>query len=310
MLWLLAAALPVLYWQGGAETAPQLKQAGITQILVPESRAESWKSVSGIQIQTADLRDEIKLPAPGINFRMDRSSATRVPWVNSNGWQFIRRPEGRFYYDVSGPASALAAAEAFCFGAGAMVQSDGAGLQPLARMLKFLSTLKSPEGAPVADIGFIDDGSPAAGEVMNLLVRDNLLFQIVHSADAGSKLTVQFGSPEYPASEARNPDVLVHRIRANLTDERRALRIYGTSVVVARLTQEPDRLCLQLLNYGASKGTRIGAFRVRVLGRYSRGQLHSYESAGDQLVDYDLSPDATEFTVPGLKAYAAVDFFK
>jgi hypothetical protein len=310
MLWLLAAALPALYWQGGPETAPQLRQVGIRQIFVPESRAESWKSVSGIQIQTADLRGAIKLPAPGIDFRMNRSSATRAPWINSNGWQFMRRPAGRFYYDVNGAGAALAAAEAFCYDAGALIQTDSAGLEPLSRMLKFLDSIKSSLGVPVADIGFVDDGSPAAGEVMNLFVRDNLLFRTVHSEEPGVKLTVQFGSPAYPASEAKNPHALVHRIRANLTDGRRTLRIYGASVVVARLTQEPGRLRLQLLNYGAARGTRIGAFRVRVLGRYSRGQLHSYESAGDQLVDYDLAPDATEFTVPGLKAYAAVDLFK
>ena len=44
-------------------------------------------------------------------------------------------------------------------------------------MLDFLRGVRRRFDAPVADIGFIDDGSPDAGEVMNLLVRDNLLFR-------------------------------------------------------------------------------------------------------------------------------------
>lgn len=307
MLFFLAVLLPSLYWPGGADTAPLLQKAGITHILVPASRAASWKDVAGIEAQIADLQGAQKLPVPGVSFRMSRASATRVPWVTSNGWQFMRHPRGVFYYDVNGDGAALAAAEAFCYGAQAMIQTDTSGLEPLGRMLKFLSTIKSPDGSPVADIGFIDDGSPAAGEVMNLLVRDNLLFKLVSSNGSDLKLTVPFGSPEYPAQEAKNPVVLAQKIRANLTDERRSLRIYGTSIVIARLTQQPGGLRLHLLNYGAPNGARVGAFRVRVLGHYEKAQFRSFDSPADKLIEYDAASDATEFTVPDLKAYAVVD---
>jgi hypothetical protein len=306
MLFFLAALLPGLYWQGGADTAPLLQKAGITHILVPASRAASWKNVAGIDTQVADLQGAQKLPAPGVSFRMSRASATRVPWVTSNGWQFMRHPKGKFYYDVNGSGAALAAAEAFCYDADAMIQTDSTGLEPLGRMLKFLSTINPPDGAPVADIGFIDDGSPDAGEVMNLLVRDNLLFKLVSSNEPGLKLTVRFASPEYPAAEAKNPVVLAQKIRANLTDDRRSLRIYGASIVIARLTKEPGGLRLHLLNYGAANDARVGAFRVRVLGRYGKGQLRSLNSPG-QLIEYNAASDATEFTVPDLKTYAVVD---
>lgn len=310
MLFLLAVLLPSLYWQGGADTAPLLQKAGITHILVPASQAASWKNVSGIDVQVADLQGTVKLPAPGMSFRMSRASATRVPWVTSNGWQFMRLPKGRFYYDVNGGGAALAAAEAFCYGADAIIETDTSGIEPLGRMLKFLSTINSPDGTPVADIGFVDNGSPAAGEVMNLLVRDNLLFKLVASNEPDMKLTVRFGSPEYPAQEAKNPDVMEHKIRANLTDGRRSFRIYGTSIVVARLTEESGHSRLHLLNYGSANGARVGAFRVRVLGSYQKGQLRSYDSPADQLIEYDAMPDATEFTVPNLKAYAVVDLTK
>ncbi len=310
LLPVLAVVLPGLYWPQGTETAPALRQAGITHILVPASRAQSWKSVSGINAQIADLQGAVKLASPGITFHMDQSSASRVPWVTSNGWQFLRRPNGRFYYDVNGNGSSLAAAEAFCYGADAMVQTDASGLEPLANMLKFLATINSPQGPPLADIGFVDDRSPSAGEVMNLLVRDNLLFRIVRSPESDLKLTVQLGSKEYPTAEAQNPDALVRKIRANLTDAQRRIRIYGTSVVVARITQELGGFRLDLLNYGSAKGTRVGAFRVRVLGRYPKAQLHAFNGASDHVTEYTLGPDATEFTVPELKTYAAIDLSK
>lgn len=310
MLFLIAILLPGLYWQGGAATAPELQKAGITHIYVPASRAESWKTVSGINVQVADLQGAQKLPGPGVSFRMSSASATRVPWITSNGWQFIRHPKGRFYYDVSGNEAALAAAEAFCYGTDALIKTDASGLEPLGRMLTFLGSIKSPDGSPVADIGFIDDGSPAAGEVMNLLVRDNLLFKVIPSKEPDLKLVVPFGSPEYPLRDAKNPDALAHKIRANLTDGRRSLRIYGTSIVIGRLMQEPGCLRLNLLNYGAGSGARIAAFRVRILGHYSRAELRSYDSPNDRLIEYDAAADATEFTVPDLKAYAVVNLTK
>jgi hypothetical protein len=307
---LLPVALPALYWTGGAETASTLRQAGITHISVPASNAEAWKNVSGIDARIADRQGAVKLAVPGITFRMSEASASRVPWVTSNGWQFIRRPKGRFYYDVSGNGSALAAAEAFCYGANSMIQTDTSGLKPLADILSFLASINSPQGPPLADIGFADDGSPSAGEVMNLLVRDNLLFKIVRAPDPDLKVMVQLGSKEYPTEAAKNPDALVHKIRANLTDARRLVRIYGTSVVVARITEEPGGLRLHLLNYGSAKGTRVEAFRVRLLGHYPKAQLHSFGSAAGQLTEYSLEPGATEFTVPELKMYAAIDLSK
>lgn len=310
MLFLFAILLPGLYWQGGADTAPELQNAGITHVYVPAGRAEAWKTVSGIDVQAVDLQSVQKLPAPGVSFHMSNASATRVPWITSNGWQFIRHPKGRFYYDVNGNEAALAAAEAFCYDADALIKTDASGLQPLSRMLTFLGSIKSLGGSPVADIGFIDDGSAAAGEVMNLLVRDNLLFKAIPSNEPDLKLVVPFGSPEYPIQDAKNPDALAHKIRANLSDSRRSLRIYGASIVIARLVQESGGLRLHLLNYGAGSGTRIAAFRVRVLGHYSNAQLRSFDGLNDRLMEYNAAQDATEFTVPELKAYAVVDLTK
>lgn len=256
---------------------------------------------------TAPAANTVKLPAPGMTFHMSEASASRVPWVNSNGWRFMRQPDAQFSYDVKGNAAALAAAEAFCFHANATVQTDSAGLTPLQNMQNFLRNLPRGPERPVADIGFIDDGSPTAAEVMNLLVRDNLLFKIVRSPDPGLKLTVRLGSNEYPLQQAKNPDFMEHKIRANLTDGRRSIRIYGTSVVVVQVAGDSGKLRISLLNYGAANGTRIGAFRVRVLGRYSKAQLHSFASPNEEVKDLSPEKDATEFTVPELKTFAVVD---
>jgi len=303
---LLLAALPALFWDGAADTAPALRDAGIHQILAPAARLASWKNVPEITAEAADIEGAVKLLPPTVNYRMNVASATSAPWLVANGWRFIRRPQGRFYYDVTGKQAALAAAEAFCYGANAMIRTDAAGLKPLAEMLGFLRTITGEPLPPVADIGYIDDGSAASGEVMNLLVRDNLLFQLVASPDRRLKLNVKLGTREYPLEDARNPGTVAHAVRFNLTDEKRSVRIYGSPVVVVRLTASDGHARLYLLNYaGASR--KVDGIRVRVLGHYSKHQLWLADGAGVELLDYSAEPDATEFTLPELKTYAVVD---
>jgi hypothetical protein len=306
ILFVLAGILPVLFWPGTNMDAPLLRQAGITHLAVPAARAPAWKTVTGIEVEAVDLNHAVRVPAPGVNYRMSDASASRVPWVNSNGWRFLRQPKALFCYEVKGVTAALAAAEAFSFGATAIIQTDATGLAPLASMLKFLGSLDVPQASALADFGFVDDGSALDAEVMNLLVRDNLFFKVVRTPDPRLELTVQLGSNEYSSNDV---NVLEHRIRANLNDERRLIRIYGTSVVVARpaVDDTSRKLCIHLLNYGAARGTRVGAFRIHLIGRYGKGNLHAPDTVNSHLMDYESGPDATEFTVPELKTYAAVD---
>src|SRR6202163_4745817 len=98
---LLLAALPGLFWDRGADTAPALRDAGIKQILAPAERLAEWKNVPGIAAAVADLQGAVKLLPPTVNYRIDQASASRAPWLDSNGWQFLRQPQGRFYYDVT-----------------------------------------------------------------------------------------------------------------------------------------------------------------------------------------------------------------
>jgi len=38
---------------------------------------------------------------PRVAGRADVASATRRPWIDSNGWRFVRQPTGKFYYDLT-----------------------------------------------------------------------------------------------------------------------------------------------------------------------------------------------------------------
>jgi hypothetical protein len=305
-MFLLLAALPALFWDGAADTAPALRDAGIQQILVPAARLASWKGVDGITAEAADPLTATKLLAPTVNYRMNEASATNTPWVVANGWKVIRRPQGRFYYDVTGKQAALAAAEAFCYGANAIIRTDAAGLKPLGDMLAFLRTIAGEPLPPVADIGYIDDGSSASGEVMNLMVRDNLLFRLVAKPDPNLKLNVKLGTKEYTLEDAKNPGTVAHAVRFHLTDEKRSVRVYGSQVVVARLTGSDGHARLHLLNY-AGANRKVDGIRVRVLGQYAKHELRIADGTGVELLDYSVEPDATEFTLPELKTYAVID---
>jgi len=306
MLLLFAAVLPGLFWEGAPDTAPALREAGIRQIVVPAACVQDWKGVPEIAATAGDIEGAVKLLAPKVNYRVDQASATRAPWLDANGWRIMRQPEGKFYYDAPGKQSALAAAEAFCYGGGALIRTDVDGLKPLAQMLEFLRGHNDDPMPAVADIGFVDDGTPAAGEVKNLLVRSNLLFRIVSAPDPKLKLNVKLGTKDYSMEEAKNPTVLSHLVRSNLTDEKRTVRIYGSQVVVARLTGTNGHLRLQLLNYGAPS-RKVDGVRIRVLGRYQNHKLAVEGSPDEKLLDYTVEPNATEFTLRELNTYAVID---
>jgi hypothetical protein len=309
ILALLAVALPGVFWDQGPETADTLRSAGIEQIYVVPARLNAWRGQTGIEVRPVDLVKATKLSTPGVDFRMNRASATRSPWITANGWEVLRSPETLLHYEVEGPVSALAAAEAFAYGARAMIAPDAAGLEPLRRMLDFLQGLGQPELPVFADIGVVDDGSFETGELMTMLVRGNLLYRIVEAPDPELKLNVQLGTPEYPVEQAAEPHVLAAKVRSNLTDEKRSLRIYGSTVVVGHAVGNSERLRLHLLNYAGTERP-VNGIRVRVLGRYSKQNVAAAGVEDPRLMDVRVLEDATEFTLPEMKTYAVVDLFR
>ena len=305
-LLLAALTLPILFWDHGPETSKLLLNAHIKHLLVPTSMVESWRGVAGLSVEPADPAQRIKLSAPSVTFRYRQASATRAPWVNSNGWRFLRQPDGHYYYDAQGPAAALAAAEAFMYEADAVIHTDETGLAPLGKMLAFLGQAGDPNFPASVNIGFIDDGSPESGEFMNLLVRRNLLVKVVKQPDP-HLLTVGVGMPGYSKAEAAaNPSLLAEKVRSALTDEKRLLRIYGSEVVVGRLTGNDRVARLDLINYGAARAP-IEGLRVRVCGAYHTVNAVQYDGATTNVLDIVIGGNGTEFTLPELNTFAIIN---
>src|SRR5436305_11779982 len=98
MLLLVAAVLPRLFWDAGPDTAPALRDAGIARIAVPAAQAEAWKGAAGISIEVANPQGAVKLVAPSVDYRANQGSASRSPWINTNGWRFVRQPQALFLY--------------------------------------------------------------------------------------------------------------------------------------------------------------------------------------------------------------------
>ena len=250
----------------------------------------------------------VKLPVPKVEYRINEASASRSPWINANGWQILRAPDRRYYYDVPAASPALAAAEAFMYGAKADIHTEPDGVELFNRMLQFLRGIPERGDLPtMANIGVLDDGSPETGELMNLLSRRNLIYRIVTAPDPHLDLNIRLGSEEFPKTEAANPSKLAQKIRAELTDEKRLLRVYGSEVVIARLVGASGRVRIHLLNYANRPVTGL---RVRILGDYPNWQVAAYDHPDLKLEDFATADGATEFTVPQLNTYAVIDLSK
>jgi len=304
LLWL--AALPCLYWTAAVDSAPRLKAAGIERLCVPPERVEDWRKAgfSAVALSEGDLAVRDTLLAPGIRTRAERASATRSPWVDANGWRFLRDPAGQYAYDLPAGRAALAAAEAFVYGADAVLKIDPADLEGLGKMLAFVAQVPANDLPAVADLAVVDDGSAPLGEVLNLLVRRNLLIRIVKAPSPDFGINVKLGTKEYPLKEAGEPSALALKIRRQLTDEQRALRIFGSEVVIGRLASDGSRVRLHLLNYG---GREIEGLRIHLRGSFPPGDALVDGQGRVGLEERAVVDGATEFTVPRLSAYGVVD---
>jgi hypothetical protein len=247
----------------------------------------------------------VKLSTPRVQMRNNEASATRSPWIDSNGWQLMRTPDKQFYYKVTGDAAMLAAAESFAYGSDALISTDAAGEKAFEKMMAFLRTIpEAKDLQPVADFGVVDDGSDQTGEVLNLLTRQNLLFKIEKTEDKKFSVNVRVGSKEYPAEEASNPGFVAHKVRAQIGDDHRSIRLYGSEVVVARFVANGARARVYLINYS---NRPVRGLRVRVRGAYSKGEARLYNIADGKLEDWVQEGGATEFSIPELSAFAVID---
>lgn len=250
----------------------------------------------------------VKLPVPGVRL-MTRgegtASATTAPWVNTNGWRLLREPGKKYLYEPTRDTALLCAAEGFTFGAQTYLRVHPDEQKTVEGILSFFKSLDDASSLkPAANVAVIDNGSPLLPEVLNLMMRRNLLFRVVATPDASADLNVQIGSPEFPAALAQNPSAFADEVRKKLTDRKRLLRIYGSEVVLGRLLLGADRARVQLLNYTTQ---RVENVRVRLRGSYEIGRFSVYGSEASAPADYVLQAGATEFTVPSMGVTAIID---
>jgi len=252
-----------------------------------------------------------EVPHPGVRVLPNVARATNVPWVDSNGWRFQRGIQKARYADLVAGAAPLAAAEAFAFHVDAILEPNPADIQELGKMLRFLKTQNQPPLPVLANIGVVDDGSRQMGEVLNLLTRHNLLYRVVSAPDPRLDLTVQLGTPDFPKEAAENPYEFAARVRAKLGDDKRLVRLYGTSTMIARFIGDGTRARLYLLSYGGGQRPQGGnpqAVRVRLVGRYQPGRFAAYGAGPDaRLTDLRNSANTTEFWVPDFSIAAIID---
>ena len=243
----------------------------------------------------------VAVAAPKVNFRPNVARATSSPWVDSNAWRFARAPQSRYCIDAPGKSTALAAAEAFAYDVQALLKTGPDGIAPFDQMLAFLRDLPPAAFPALANIGFVDDGTPQSGELMNLLSRRNLLYKVVTKVDAkpDTRLAVHVTH-----TEPGDPNKQAYEIRRQLGDDQRLLRLYGTEVVIGRLTGENGRARLHLVNYSQRPVTGM---RVRVLGKYAKATPHIFGLPDAKLTDVTTDPDATEFTIVDMNEYAVID---
>jgi len=287
VLLLLALSLPCVYAAQGGDSRAALASAGITRLCTD-----------------ADLALREPLPTPGTAPRAGVASPTRAPWIVASGWRIMRRPATKYVFDVPPGKAALATAEVFAYGADAALKIDPADARSLGEMLKFLEALPAVELPPVSDLAIVDDGSMITGEVMNLLARRNLLFEIVQAPSPRYRINVRIGTPEYPREEAADPNAFALKIRRQLTDDQRTLRVFGSEVVICRLTAGSGRARLHLINYG---GREIDGLRIRVRGAYGNGDARVAGVGPLALQDRVVAGGATEFSLPRLTTYAVID---
>jgi hypothetical protein len=137
----------------------------------------------------------------------------------------------------------------------------------------------------------------------------------VKAPDPALDLNVRVGTGDFPAKTAANPYEFAVLVREKLGDEKRLVRLFGTSTVLAHLTGDGTRARLFLLQYGRGRGrgrrsptADPQAMQVRLLGSYQPTGLAAYAAQpGAQLSDIQHTNGGTEFWVPDFAICAIID---
>ena len=249
------------------------------------------------------LAGRTKLEEPRVDYRINQASATTSPWIISNGAKILHAPAGKYFYNVSGRSVPVAVAESYVFRADAIVETKPEDLAEAEKMKAFLAALPTSNLPPVSDFAVVDDGSAQMAEIMNLLVRRNLLFRPSKQADP-SRLTVQIGAKDFPKAAAANPSDFAVLVRHKLTDEKRSLRVFGSENVIARFESDGKKGRLHVLSYGQRP---VEGVRIRVRGKFQNADISAFGITSAKVAELSQDGDFTEFSIMEIRPYVAVD---
>ncbi len=301
---------PCLYQDGAPSDAAAIRSAGVTAICAPAGAVGAWKA-EGFDVtamDAADLAARELLATPGVLRGQRVASATRTPYIVSNGSRVRRAPDTRYRYMLPVERAAVAAAEAATWSADAVLQLEAPGdLAPLGQVHQFLRTLPDRDLPHMADFAMVDDGSDEAGEVMNLFTRRNLLYAIVEAPSDRFPLNIRLGTPEFPRMSTADPSAFALRVRRRIGDEQRSLRIYGSEVIIARAGAGDDGARVHLINY---TGREVFGLRVRLRGVYEPEAAYVLGVEQTALEDVAVVDGFTEFSIPQMGLFAVVDLRK
>jgi hypothetical protein len=297
---LLAFGIPNLFWEPGPETASALRQAGIECPYVRPEKMAAWKA-AGRCVMGADPSIPEKMLVPGVQYRMNEASASRSPWIDSNGWRFQRIGRRIVVYDLPKGKALLGLAEAAMYDAEALMRIDPSDIGKYGEMVTFLKSLDQVSLPQRVNIGFQDDGTALSGEMMNLMARKNLLFKLVKQPDPKLDLNLK--------PEGNNPHQFAVMARQKLGDDKRLVRLYGSETTLVRFESNGTRARLHLLNYSNRKSEGL---QLRVLGNWKKVVVHLAPSETEPASqgpasDLAIADGATEFTIPALSGYAVVE---
>ena len=240
-----------------------------------------------------------KAAVPRIDPQVSVASATRSPWIVSNGWLYRRNPGVRYEIDAREGGAVRAAAEAVAFAGTVLIHASPSETSALAQLREAVGRMPRVLLPDVADFEFFDDGRAVAGEILNLFTRRNMLVRGV-SKPSGSLPVVRMGEGELTQDLAHNPSDFAYAVRQKLGDASRSLRVYGTEMAIVRFLSDGRRARVHIVNYNDQP---LEGVRIRVRGSYSRQVTYVSDSAEDLSQDNGF----TEFTFPEIATYAVAD---
>jgi hypothetical protein len=302
MILLFLTLVPSLLWDEGPQSAPVLERAGIREIAVTGDPA-AWANtkVQAVQVDTSKLE---KLDEPTVDYQIGRGGATAAPWIVSNIWRMLKHRDRGYLYEVSGTSVPLAIAEAHAMNVRAYVKLKQPDLEAFARAVDFARDLDGEALHPRVNFALYDDGSDDVDEVMNLMVRRNLLFEAIRGSEKWNGTTVRIGTGGYTREMASDPYAFASVVRGRIGDDKRLVRLYGSETTLARLYGDERRARLHLIQYGRNP---VSGLRIRVLGRYSRVIIAALGQRVSPAEDVVVDDTSTEFTIREFRNYAVVD---